>query len=155
MGAVLSALAAALIVAGCGGGNGDESSEISKPAFVEKGGAICVATRRQIRSDFEAYRKGPEGREIEKAEQANELTPEEAAAKVGKEVIVPVMKQELEEFRALGIPPGGDNQVTALLDAFAEGIEAAERHPERVATDGSEAFGKSGRLADDYGLEGC
>jgi hypothetical protein len=155
MGAVLSALAVTLIVAGCGGGNGDESSDISKPAFVKKGSAICLTTRRQIRSDFEAYRKGPQGKEIETAEQANELTPEEAAAKVGKEVIVPVMRQELEEFRALGIPPGGDDRVTALLDAFGEGIEAAERHPERVATDGTEAFGKSGRLAGEYGLEGC
>jgi hypothetical protein len=155
MGAVLSALAVALIVVGCGGGNGDEPRQISKAAFADKGSAICLAARRQIRSDFEAYRKGPQGKEIERAEQANELTPEEAAAKVGREVIVPVMKQELEEFRALGIPPGGDARVTALLDAFEEGIEAAENHPERVATDGTEAFGKSGRLAADYGLEGC
>jgi hypothetical protein len=155
MGAVPAALAAAWIVAGCGGGSGDEPGQISKSAFVEKGSAICLATRRQIRSDFEAYRKGSQGKEIERAEQANELTPEEAAAKVGKEVIVPVMRQELEEFQALGIPPGGDDQVTALLDAFGEGIEAAEGHPERVATDGTEAFGKSGRLATDYGLEGC
>jgi hypothetical protein len=155
VGAVPTALAVALIAAGCGGGDGDESGQISKAAFVAKGSAICVATRRQIRSDFETYRKGPQGKEIERAEQANELTPEEAAAKVGKEIIVPVMRQELEEFRALGIPPGGDDQVTALLKAFEEGIDAAERHPERVATDGTEAFGKSGRLAADYSLEGC
>jgi hypothetical protein len=143
-----------LIVAGCGG-SGDEPTQISRVAFVKKGGAACLATKRQIRSDFEAYRKGPQGREMERAEKTNELTPEEAAAKVGKEIIVPAMRQELEEFQALGVPPGDEAEVTALLEAFEEGIEKAVRHPERVATDGTEAFGKSGRLAGDYGLESC
>jgi hypothetical protein len=147
-------LATVLIVAGCGG-SGDEPTQISRAAFVRKGGAICLATKRQIRSDFEAYRKGPQGKEIERAEKANELTPEEAAAKVGNELIIPAMREELEEFQALEVPPGGDAEVAALLGAFEEGIEKAVRHPERVATDGTEAFGKSGRLADDYGLEGC
>lgn len=65
------------------------------------------------------------------------------------------MKRELEEFRALGIPAGDDDQVNALLVAFAEGLEKAEAHPERAATTGTEAFGKSGELAGEYGLEGC
>jgi len=147
-------LALVLIVSGCGG-SGDEPTQISRAVFVKKGGAVCLATKRQIRSDFEAYRKGPQGKEMERAEKANELTPKEAAAKVGKEIIVPVMRQELEEFQALGVPPGDDAEVTALLEAFEEGIEKAQRHPERVASDGTEAFGKSGRLAGDYGLEGC
>jgi hypothetical protein len=155
LGAVPAVLVAALIVAGCEGGSGDESDQISRARFIEKGSAICVATKREIRADFEAYRKGKQGREIERAEKSDELTPVEAAAKVGKEVIVPVMHQELEEFQKLGIPPGDEDQVAALLVAFEEGVEAAETHPERVATDGTEAFGKSGKAAGTYGLEGC
>jgi hypothetical protein len=153
VGAVLSV--AALIPAGCGGGGGEETAQISRSAFVEKGSAICVATRRGIRSDFEAFTKGKQGKEVERAEKANELTPEEAAAQVGEEIIVPAMRQELEELRALGVPPGDDDKVTALLVAFEEGVEKAEKHPERAATVGTEAFGESGRVAGDYGLEGC
>jgi hypothetical protein len=144
-----------LVVAGCGGEDGKEPEPITRSAFVEKGSAICVATRQEIRADFEAFTKGKGGKEIERAEKANELTPEEAAAQVGEEIIVPAMRREREEFRALGVPPGDDEKVTALLKAFEEGIEKAEEHPERAATDGTEAFGESGKAADDYGLEGC
>jgi hypothetical protein len=144
-----------MIVVGCGGGDGDKTDRVSKSEFVKEGSAICVATRKGIRSDFEAYIRGRKGREIERAEQANEMTAEEAAAKVGDEVIVPAMRQELEEFLSLGIPEGDDVQVKALLKTFDEGVEKAERHPERAAMNGTEAFGESGRLAGEYGLEGC
>lgn len=122
---------------------------------MEKGSAICVATRQGMRSDFETFTKGKGGRDIERAEKANELTPEEAAAQVGEDIVVPAMRQELEEFRALGIPPGDEAEVTALLEAFEGGVKEAEKHPEGAATDGTEAFGKSREVADAYGLEGC
>lgn len=155
IGSLLGALVVVLTVAGCGGSDGDETTRVSKAEFVKEGGAICVATRKGIRSDFEAFTRSSEGRELERAEKANELTPVEAAAKVGEEIIVPAMRQELEEFRALGIPDGDDDQVNALLEAFEEGAEKAEEHPERAATDGTEAFGGSGDVADDFGLVGC
>jgi hypothetical protein len=148
----LGILTVASILAGCGGGESDEPMQISKREFVEKGSAICLATRRGIRSDFEVYARG---REAGLAGKADELTPEEAAAKVGGKIIVPAMKRELEEFRALGMPQGDDDRVKALLSAFEEGVEKAEAHPERAATTGTEAFGKSGKLASEYGLEGC
>lgn len=128
---------------------------ISRTAFRKQGSAICEVTRQSIRSDFEAFTKGSEGREVARAEKASELTPEEAAARVGEEIIVPAMRRELEEFRALGVPPGDDDRVAALLEAFAEGVEAAEAHPEEAAANGTEAFGRSGRVAGAYGLEGC
>jgi hypothetical protein len=142
-------------VAGCGGGDGEKPPPISKAAFVKRGSVICEATRRRIRADFEEFTRGKGGEEIEKAEKAGELTPEEAAARVGEEIVVPAMRRELEEFRALGVPPGDGEKATALLAAFEEGVEKAERHPERAASDGSEAFARSGKVAAAYGLEGC
>lgn len=152
---LLGALTVALSVTGCGGGDGEESVQILRSAFAEKGSAICLATRRKIRSDFEAYVRGQEGREVERAEKAGKLTAEEAAAKVGETIIVPAMRQELEELEALGAPAGDKDRVNALLTAFEEGVERAARHPERAASDGTEAFGKSGKVAANYGLEGC
>ncbi len=111
-----------------------------------------MATRRGIRADFEAFTKSAEGREVERAEKAKELTPGEAAAQVGEEIIVPAMRRELEEFRDLGVPPGDDRAVTALLVALEAGLEKAEGNPERAAADG---FSESGEAAKGYGLEGC
>jgi heme-degrading monooxygenase HmoA len=153
MALLLGALAAAFVLVGCGAD--EDSAQISKSAFVNKGSAICIATRRGIRSDFEAFTKGSEGKEVERAEKANELTPEEAAERVGEEIVIPAMRQELAEFRALGVPPGGEDEVIALLKAFEEGVDRAEGDPEGAATDGTEAFGESGKVAEAYGLEGC
>lgn len=152
MRAVPSVLALALVGAGCGGGSGDEPAPISRSAFVGRGSAICVATRRGIRSDFEAFTKSADGREIERAEKAGELTPEDAAGQVGEEIVVPAMRRELEEFRALGVPLGEDREVAALLGTFEAGLEKAEGNPKRAAADG---FSESGRVAEGYGLEGC
>jgi hypothetical protein len=152
---LLGILAVALISVGCGGGRSDSPAQIPKREFVEKGSAICVATRKRIRSDFEVYTRGKEGREVELAEKAEEMTPEEAAGRIGRKIIVPAMKRELEEFQGLGIPEGDEDQVDALLRAFEEGVEKADAHPERAATTGTEAFGTSGKLASEYGLRGC
>lgn len=151
--ASLLGIALTLVLAGCG--SDDEPARISKSEFLEKASVICVSTRRGIRADFETYARGREGRSDALAEKAGKLTPEEAAAKVGGKIIVPAMKRELEELRALGIPQGDGARVNALLSAFEEGVEKAEAHPERAAATGTEAFGRSGKLAGEYGLEGC
>lgn len=150
--AVPFVLALALVGVGCGGGSGGEPAPISRAVFIARGSAICVATRRGIRSDFEAFTKSADGREIERAERAGELTPEEAAGQVGEGIVVPAMRRELEEFRALGVPPGEDREVAALLAAFEAGLEKEEGDPKRAAADG---FSESGKVADGYGLEGC
>jgi len=148
-----AALACALAIAGCGGGAREGS--ISKAEFVKQASEICRQADARIRAKFSAYGRSRERRQIERAERAGELTFKEAAAQVGERLLIPVMRKEFEELRGLGIPDESQRRTRALLTAFGEGIEAAEAHPERAAHDGTEAFGKSSRLADEYGLERC
>jgi hypothetical protein len=148
-----AALACALMAFGCGSGGGEGS--ISKSEFIRRASEICRAADGRIQAKFAAYGRSSERRKIERAERAGELTFEEASARVAEGILIPVMRQESEELRGLGIPEEGEGRTKALLKAFDEGIKAAEAHPQRAAHDGTEAFGKSSRLAEEYGLEGC
>lgn len=162
LGAVLvslsSALALALILAGCSGDDGGGQAFIAKAEFIERANAICLKTRREIAAEFAVYGKSRAAREAERARQANELSTaeaNEAAASVAKRILIPAMRTQQEELRNLGSPNEGGDQAQAVLDAFDEGIEKAEARPERAARDGTEAFGKAGRLAEEFGIASC
>jgi hypothetical protein len=155
VGAVLGLFSAALVVAVLVGCGGNEGTAITKAEFIEKANAVCAKTKERVETEFAAYGDSGEAREAERAQRANELTVNEAAAKVAVKILIPAMRQEVEELRDLGVPSEGEGRAEALLDAFAEGIEKAEARPERAARDGTEAFGRSGRLAEEYGIENC
>jgi hypothetical protein len=149
-------LLAAAFSAGCGSGDSaTDQAPISKAEFIKKASSACAKTSGKIESEFSSYVQGQAGREVEKAEKAKEMTPDEAAAKVTEVILIPAKNQEVGEIRALGSPRGDENRIRELLDTFEEGIEKAEAHPERAAIDGDEAFGTASHMADQYGLEGC
>jgi hypothetical protein len=159
VGAVLSlfsaALTAVVILAGCG--ESDEPA-ISKAEFIEQASAVCAKTSSRIETEFAAYGESREAREVERARRANELTAEKAnkaAARVGEEILIPAIRRQLAELRELGVPREDGGGTEELLAAFDEGIEKAEARPERAARDGTEAFGKSRRLAEEYGIDNC
>jgi hypothetical protein len=149
----LAALALSLIAAGCGGDS--EAATPSKAQFAKQADAICAKTTKRIEAEVQSYIQGPKAKEIEEEVQASELTSNEAAARVTEEILIPAKENQLEELEAIGIPSEGEAEAKALVASYAEGIEKAEAHPERAVKDGTEAFGKSSRLAEEYGLKEC
>jgi len=141
-----------MVSSGCGA---SEGTAITRAEFIEDANAVCAKARKRIQAEFTAYGEGEEAREAERGQRAGELTANQVAANVGVKILVPAMRREVEELRSLGIPSKGEHQAEALLDAFDEGVERAEAHPERAARDGTEAFGEPGRLAREYGIESC
>lgn len=155
MGAVLALFSGVLVITLISIGCGEGGTAITKAEFIERANAVCLKARNRIEAEFAAYGESGEAKEVERAQRANELTANQAASKVAQRILIPATRQEVEELRDLGIPSEDEDRAEALLDAFEEGIEKAEAHPERAARDGTEAFGKPGRLAADYGIESC
>lgn len=162
MGAVLAflfgVLALASVLAGCGGGGAGGQVTIAKAEFIEQANAVCLRTRKEIAAEFASYGESRVAREAERAQRAGELTANEAneaAARVAERILIPAMRSQLEELRELGTPSEDDDRAQAVVDAFDEGIEKAEARPERAARDGTEAFGRAHRLADEYGVANC
>jgi hypothetical protein len=141
-------LAVAMFVAGCGGSDDSSSSDatISKEAFIAKADAICKkGTERMQKAIFVVLK---DGRSLTKLNQAEQ-------EKIVATVIVPSVKREVKELRALGIPDGDDERADAMISALEEGVETAESNPKAVTSSSDVVFGIASRLAAEYGLEAC
>lgn len=143
-------LAILLFVAvGCGGGDGDSSTDpnaIPKAVFIKKTDAVCSAGNKKMEIAFAHFLE--ENKNIKKPSDAD------YEALVG-EVVVPNVKREIREIRALGAPEGDEDRVDAILEALEEGVETAEGNPQAAVSSSEAIFGISSRLGKEYGLEVC
>jgi hypothetical protein len=146
--ALIAALLVAALLAGCGGG-GDESStgSISKAEFIKKASVVCKkGTERLQHAVFKFLRHGRELRRPSNSESVRLIGT----------VIVPSVRQEIKEFKALGVPSGDEEKVDAMVGALEEGAETAENDPQAVVKGSSDVvFGIASRIATEYGIKAC
>ena len=141
------AIATAVIVAGCGGGGSSSAgtSSLTKAEFIKQGDQACSKGNKEIEEGFEESKAGEEGKEPSKAE----------AVELSETVLLPAVKKESEELRALGVPSGG-GEITTILDKLDEAIEEGEENPEAlVNSESEELFGPVNKLATAYGFKVC
>jgi hypothetical protein len=160
----------AIIVGGCGGGDGNSetgggsgsestsesssksTSSLSKAEFVKKGNAICAKGEKEVEEGVEKF--GKENNLSEKrppsAKQVGQLV---------EKVLLPTVRRQLDEIRALGIPSGDEKEVEAIFAAVEEGIEKTEEDPSVFTEEGlgpsSGPFAKANKLSREYGLTVC
>jgi hypothetical protein len=136
------------VAAGCGGGDDSSTNAnaIPKAVFIKKADAVCTAGNKKMEVAFAHFLE----------ENKNIKHPSEAdyVSLVGK-VVVPNVKREIKEVRALGAPEGDEDRVSAILEALEEGVETAEEDPQAAVSSSEAIFGISSRLAKEYGLEVC
>ena len=145
---LIGMLALPLLVAGCGGGSDDSSDgpTISKVAFIKKADAVCSRGNNRMEIAFAHF--------LEKNKNIKHPSEADFEALVGK-VVVPNLKREIKEIRALGAPDGDEDKVDGILTALEEGLETAEGNPQAAVKSSEVVFGISSRLAKEYGLEVC
>jgi hypothetical protein len=141
-------LAVAAILSGCGGG-GDSSSDggsISKAAFVKQAEAVCKSNTRRLQRDIIRVLRTKHG--------IRKPSPKENVYLVGA-VIVPNVRREVKELRALSVPSEDKDTIDAMIGALEDGLETAEKDPKAVTSTSDVVFGIASRLAAEYGLEAC
>jgi len=146
------AIVAALLLAGCGGSNDSSSgSSISKEEFIAKADAVCKQSNKRMEKElFEFLRQNRTG--------GGSLRKPSVAQneKFIASVLVPNLRREIKELKALGVPDGDEEKVGAMISALEEGLETAENETATVAAGTSDMiFGIASRLAAEYGLETC
>jgi ABC-type phosphate/phosphonate transport system substrate-binding protein len=141
-------IAAVLIVAGCGGSDDSSSaSSISKEEFIAKADAVCQRGNKRMEKALVGFLT--KNKKIQKPSQADNK-------KFIVTVLVPSLRQEIKEIKALGVPDGDEEKVDAMIAALEEGLETAEDDPEVVAAGTADiVFGIASRLAGEFGLETC
>ncbi len=148
--AVLIGVLVIVTVAGCGGSDDSTSTAaaLTKAQFVKQGDAICKKGDAEIEEGFEDFAKEndiPKNKEPNKAQ----------GAEIVETVIVPNIKNQGEEIRALKVPEGDEDQITAMLDSLDEAIEEAEADPETLFDEKSDPFGAANKQAKEYGFKVC
>jgi hypothetical protein len=138
----LGALAVGLI-AGCGGGGNDSTASLPKAEYVKKADAICTTHHDNIEKKFFAA-----------AEKGKGATTSAGVSEAVETVMLPELRAEASQIRALGMPSGEDEAANAILDAFEEGIEEIQRN---VGNPGgtTPAIEKANELAKAFGLKTC
>ena len=140
---------AALVVTGCGGRSDSSSTatgSISKAAFIKKADAVCQKGTERMQRAILVFLK--QHKDVQRPNKAQ-------SEKLVGTAIVPSVKTELEELKALDAPEGDEERVDAIISALEEGLETAEDNPEAVVASSDAVFGISGRLAGEYGAEVC
>ena len=142
-------VATAAIVAGCG--SSDDSSDttaLTKQQFIAQADAICKKGNTEINEGFESFAKE---NDIPK----NQEPSKEQGKEIVETVIVPSIDSQAEGIRALGVPSGDEDEISAMLDSLEEAVEEAEEDPEALFTSKSDPFAEPNELAQDYGLKTC
>jgi hypothetical protein len=137
-------LAAALFMAGCGGGD-DKASTLTKAEFLKQGDAICKKADKAQETEFAVYAK---------AHSKNLET------KTGREKLIlvaglrPVLA-EAEELAALGVPSGDEKEVEAIVTGIKEAVKKAEKNPQSVEALSKNPFEEVDELSREYGFKIC
>jgi hypothetical protein len=145
------AMIAASLLAGCGGGGDDASgSSISKAEFIAKADAICKQSNKRMESEIFKYLR------TNRVKGSLRKPSLEDNEKFIVAVLIPNLKREIKELKALGVPAGDEEKVNAMIAALEEGLQTAEDDTKSVAGGTSDiVFGIASRLAGEYGLETC
>jgi hypothetical protein len=139
-----AALAVAMVVTGCGGGDSSTAS-ITKAKFIKQADAACKKGEEEIQKNFAVYVKK---HKVEKP-------TEDDYAELIEVVLLPSAEQEIDDIRALGAPSGDEDQVEALLEAREASLEKAQAEPKLVIQNSKKIFGEASQMADEYGLKDC
>jgi hypothetical protein len=138
-------LGVGLIIAGCGGDDSNAGS-ISKAEFVKKAEAVCKKGNKRMEGALAGFLH-----ENKNIQNASKVAYEELLEKI----VLPSLKRELREIRAIGVPSDGEERVEAMVAALEEGVETAEEDPRLAVTSSDAVFGISSRLARELGLDVC
>ncbi|MGN6275394.1 MAG: hypothetical protein ACTHNP_05605 [Solirubrobacterales bacterium] len=143
-----------LALAGCGSGSSgttettEATSGLTKAEFVKKGNAICAKTEKEV---AEGVAKFTDEHNFSKTKPPTATQ----IAELAEEVLVPKVRRQIDEIRALGIPSGDAEEVEAIFAASEEALKETEEDPSVFGRGGVGPFVKANRLSREYGLTVC
>jgi hypothetical protein len=143
-------LAGSALIAGCGGGAGDDNDTtaastgpLSRDAYITRADQVCAQGTLTI---------GQAGRERFGSSQPTQ----DQAVQFGQDVVVPSLEDTLTKLRALEPPPGDQATTNSIYDALEQGIDKLKQDPGLFVQSGSGgAFDQANRLAQEYGFKQC
>lgn len=146
IGPTILALAALLVIAGCGGDEdakpaSNDSATIVKADFIQAANAICEERGREVKE--QSRRILASSSDKPRAVAAKELV---------EKAVAPAFERESDELRALEPPPGDEEEIQELVDAIDEMVARTQKD---LAADRDYPYRKTENIAAAYGLPAC
>jgi hypothetical protein len=140
-----AAMAVCALMVGCGGS--DDSSPLSRAAFIEEAGDACKAERQGLTQRWSSYLENPSVRQV----------PEDVLwAKVYRTLFLPVVENEIAAIRRLDPPPGDEAKIKAILAAEQAGVEEVKRKTKAKSIENfGNYFAAANKKLRAYGLRAC
>lgn len=134
-----------VLLAGCG----DEGQEtLSKAEYLEQAKEICREGNQEL---AEASRKAFQD------VQQGEAPSEEQLENYARDVVVPMVRDQVKQLRALPAPEGGAGEVDEIYDAFERALDRIDENPS-LLTDNPDVFDlfkEADELSKKYGYAVC
>jgi hypothetical protein len=138
---VLVGAALVMSVLGFGCGDDDGGSDISKDDFIEQANAICEAGSADLQEASEGF---------------DENSTQEEIADFVTDVLVPNVRDQIDEIRDLGFPEGDEDELESIFDDTEEQLDEIADDPEAfIGADAEDPFADINQRMSDYGLTTC
>jgi hypothetical protein len=116
---------------------GSGTDEMARADFVTRANEIC-------REAIEAL----SGQEPDTAD-------EDAMVAYLSDTFIPSVRQQLDDIRDLGFPPGDEAELAEMLDGADAALDRLEADPATVLTSGEDPFAEVNDQLNSYGLTEC
>jgi hypothetical protein len=144
--AILAAVSV-LILAGCGGGQGDSTDAgISKAEFASRARAICIRASAERQERFKEA--------VEHTAGHGQKATQRERHQVFYEVFVPPYRKQIDSLKKIPLAEGKEGEAVALIAAMERALSRVEANPLGLAHSTEQLAGAE-RLAARYGLEQC
>lgn len=133
------------LVAGCGG---DGEKALSKDEYLKRASTICREGNQELaEASQEAF----------KDVKAGEKPTAEQLERYARDVVVPMVRKQVEELRALPEPEGAADQVDEIYDAFEQALDRVDDKPSLLTDNPNvfDVFKKADQLSKKYGFPVC
>jgi len=146
---LVSALAAAVWVAGCGSSSSttETTATLSKAEFLAQGNEVCAKGEKAQESGVNAYV------EEHGLENKNPSAAQEAA--MVENIIAPNIKGQINGVKALAEPASLEGQVEEAVELAEKGVEEIEAEPAMAVGNKGNPFAAAGKVLHSMGLTQC
>ncbi len=164
---IAPALVSLGLLAGCGGDGDAVTTDAdvlvpSKRDYIVQADTVCGQSEQGVQTDAEVslgisaddFKVAPSGEIVFKAGRR----PSDAEIReFGIAVVIPRLREQIADLRALTPPTGDEQEVAAIYDAAEAGIEKLAADPSLFNDEGAvtRELNQAGRLARSYGFFDC
>jgi hypothetical protein len=141
-------------VAGCGddddgGDGGVPTGDVSKQDYIAEANQVCEEGDTQLDEAARAFFVEELGLG------QNERPTDEQIAQFAEEEAIPVIQDQIDKLREIEAPEADADEITEIYNAAQAALDEAVEDPSILATEQTDPFEETNRLAEEYGITEC